>query len=148
MLDDVQFYYDLAVQATTVCIGLRQRTGGLIEVSDCLKWVNKLRRTSDVTREDLLKALDTVKVFGNGISIIEPTPNCQMIVSVPFEFNSDQKLLLERGGEQGFVSHEMFPEWGRPRFQQAVEALISEGILWVDEPDDCYWFPAHSLLKN
>ena len=35
--DNKQYYNDIAVQATTVCLALRPRTGGLLSLDDCLK---------------------------------------------------------------------------------------------------------------
>lgn len=149
MFNDIQFYYDLAVQISTVCIALRQRTGGLLDINDCLKWVNRLRNKNQVNLQDMHKALDTLKVLGNGMSILE-SGDCKMIVSVPLEFNIDEKIIIERARENGYVNKQMFPDWNKARFQHAVDALISEGLVWLDQADNekSYWFPGHSLLNN
>ncbi|CAG9317682.1 SNF8 [Blepharisma stoltei] len=149
MFNDIQFYYDLAVQITTVCIALRQRTGGLLEVNDCLKWVNKLRGKNQITIQDMYKAIETLKVLGNGMNIME-TGDCKMLVSVPLELNIDQKFVIERARDSGFVNHAMFPDWPRARFQIAVDALISEGLVWLDQvgKEKTYYFPGHSLLSS
>lgn len=114
-----QYYNDIAVQATTVCLALRPRTGGLLSVEECLKWVNKLRREKNIVPlPDLFKALDTLKVLGNGMSLIYGETT--MILSVPLELNVDQKNLIEKVGEQGFVTFSMFPQWSAARFNQAA----------------------------
>jgi hypothetical protein len=117
--DNSQFYNDIAVQITSVCLGLRSRTGGLLQVEDCLKWVNKLRGARhSITLADLFQALNSLKVFGSGIKIIEG--QSKMILSVPLELNLDQKEVIDKSNEQGFVEKSMFSEWSDARFSQAV----------------------------
>jgi len=135
---------------TTVCIGLRERTGGVMEVTECLKWVNKLRGPHKVIPiEDLYEALESLQVLGQGMTLLEPSPGQKFIVSVPLELNQDQALVLQQGAQTGYVQVDMFPSWTFPRFQQALDALVSQGIVWVDyqETPFKYWFPSHSLFK-
>ena len=118
-----QFYNDVALQATTVCLALRPRTGGLLPVEECLKWINKLRSERHaIALYDLFKALDTLKVLGNGMTLIEG--ESKMILSVPLELNLDQKSLIEKSRERGYVNYEMFSQWNRARFQHAVVSII------------------------
>ena len=80
----------------------------------------------------------------------------KMILSVPLELNLDQKNLIDKAAEKGFVDYSMFSQWNKARFDQAVvkyiqESLISEGMVWVDvsfNGEKSYWFPAQSLLKS
>ena len=117
--EDLQFLNDVAVQITNVCLGLRSRTGGLIQVEDCLKWVNKLRgERHSITLHDLYSALNTLNVFGNGLRIIEG--QSKMILSVPLELNLDQKQVIDKSNALGYVDSGMFPEWNTTRFTQAV----------------------------
>ena len=37
------FYYELAIQITNICIALRPKNGGFLEESECLRLLNKLR---------------------------------------------------------------------------------------------------------
>lgn len=121
--EDLQFLNDVAVQITNVCLGLRSRTGGLIQVEDCLKWVNKLRgERHSITLQDLYSALSTLNVFGNGLKIIEG--HSKMILSVPLELNLDQKQVIDKSNSLGYVDSSMFPDWNSTRFTQAVVRAI------------------------
>jgi hypothetical protein len=37
------FYYELAIQITNICIALRPKNGGFLEETECLRLLNKLR---------------------------------------------------------------------------------------------------------
>ena len=144
------FYYELGVQLFSVCLGLRARTGGVMELSEALKWVNKLRGSSSVTAEDLRKAIDTLSVLGKGLSVLRPAGGSEFLISVPIELDNDPQELISRGKERGVVDRDSVPEWSAQRFQKAVvsptqEALVAEGIVWVDEDEGrvSYWFPAN-----
>ncbi|OMJ91411.1 hypothetical protein SteCoe_6100 [Stentor coeruleus] len=148
--ENTQYYNDIAVQATTVCLGLKNRTGGLLSIEDCWKWVNKLRgQRHSVPLSDLYRAIDNLKVLGNGMTIIEG--ESKMILSVPMELNLDQRGIIEAAKGTGFVSYDMFHQWNKTRFDKAVESLISEGMVWVDALPNGkiqYWFPAQSLMSS
>lgn len=117
--ENIQYYNDIAVQATTVCLGLKNRTGGLLSIEDCWKWVNKLRgQKHSVPLSDLYRAIDNLKVLGNGMTIIEG--ESKMILSVPLELNLDQRVIIEAAKNTGFVNYDMFPQWNNTRFNKAV----------------------------
>ncbi len=148
------FYYELGVQLFNVCLGLRARTGGVLELTEALKWVNKLRGSSPVTAEDLRKAIDTLSVLGKGLSVMRPAGGSEFILSVPIELDNDPQELISTGKERGFVDKDSVPGWSPQRFQKAAvsatqEALVAEGIVWVDEDEGrvSYWFPA-KLAKD
>ena len=37
------FYYELAIQISNICIALRPKNGGYLEETECLRLLNKLR---------------------------------------------------------------------------------------------------------
>ena len=37
------FYYELAIQITNICIALRPKNGGYLEEKECLRLLNKIR---------------------------------------------------------------------------------------------------------
>jgi EAP30/Vps36 family len=123
-------------------------------VDECLKWVNKLRgERHSISLQDLFAALDTLKVLGSGMNVIEG--ETKMILSVPLELNLDQKSLIDKAKVTGYVTYSMFQQWNATRFANAAvthiqESLISEGLVWLDSApngDKLYWFPAQSLLN-
>lgn len=125
-----------------------------MELNEALKWVNKLRGSSPVTAEDLRKSIDTLSVLGKGLTVLRPASGSEFIISVPIELDNDPQELISRGKERGVVDRDSVPGWSAQRFEKAVvsyrqEALVAEGIVWVDEDEGrlSYWFPA-SLAKD
>jgi len=154
------FYYELGIQVTNICIALRKKTGGIVEMSDCMKYLQHLRGSaaSKVSEEDVIQAVKQLQIFGPTIQIIE-VENKKYISSVPIELNQDTKLLIALGEEQGYFSIASAAEklkMQHAQVQEAVKILISEGIVWVDEPcfvnpegqkkETLYWFP--NMMKK
>lgn len=145
------FYYELAVQIITVCIGLRPRNGGILEVSDCIKWLNQLRgsRAAPVSEKDVVNSIGSLSVLGSGFSVLK-LGTSQFIVSVPLELNTDHHQLITRATETGYVNKAMAPDWSEIRFQTAVDKLLREGLAWLDDGPEgkWYWIPAHAHFLN
>lgn len=57
------FYYELAIQITNICIALRPKNGGFLEESECLRLLHKLRgeRAQKVELDDISKALESLE---------------------------------------------------------------------------------------
>mmetsp|Transcript_34105 Transcript_34105/g.59483 ORF Transcript_34105/g.59483 Transcript_34105/m.59483 type:complete len:206 (-) Transcript_34105:4005-4622(-) len=145
------FYYELAVQIITVCIGLRPRNGGILEVSDCIKWLNQLRgtRAAPVAAKDVLNSISSLSVLGHGFSVIKLGEG-QFIASVPLELNTDHQLLLNKATGTGYVNRAMLHDWSDLRFQTAVDKLLGEGLAWLDDGPEgkWYWVPALAHFLN
>ncbi len=128
------FYYELGIQVLNVCLALRKKTGGFVEMTDCMMYLRHLRGSmaaqiteyrfaTIIDREDICSAIKQLGVFGTSLQIIE-VDHKQFISSVPLELNEDHKLLISLGKEQGFISESMAR--GPPlnlssqRFQEAI----------------------------
>lgn len=103
-------------------MALRERTGGLLEVNDCLKWVKKLRgsRAADVSEEDIYKAIESLSVLGRGLQVLSTGPSCKVIVSVPIELDTDHQLVIAKGREKGYVTARSMSGWPVYRFEKAI----------------------------
>ena len=158
------FYYELAIQITNICIALRPKNGGFLEESECLRLLNRLRgaQSQRVEIEDIGKALKSLEKLSNDFKIVE-TGNKRMIISSSVDINSDQMTLLgiaEKNG--GWISYSKSTFSNQERFETAVEQLLMEGMAWEDEQpllDEnskqgvyangtgvVYWIP--TLMKN
>lgn len=99
--------------------------------------------------DDILRAVGTLKPLGSSYS----TPkvgNKIYIRSVPKELNIDQSAVLEAAQVLGYVSVSMLMlnlRWPRARAKTAVDDLVSEGLLWVDQQceEHEYWSPGFML---
>lgn len=105
----------------------------------------KLRFMLTDLRDDILRAVGTLKPLGSSYSVIK-VGSKPYIRSVPKELNTDQSAVLEAVQVLGYVSVSMLMvnlKWTRPRAQTALEDLVGEGMLWVDKQSAEweYWSP-------
>ncbi|KAL1880791.1 hypothetical protein VTK73DRAFT_5176 [Phialemonium thermophilum] len=145
------FYFELAVRVVEVCGQTRGENGGLIEVAKVREGILKTRMegTPDITEDDILRAVETLKPLGSSYSLIK-VGSKPYIRSVPKELNTDQSAVLEAAQLLGYVSVSMLMDnlkWKRPRAQTAIEDLVGEGMLWVDKQSEEweYWSPGFML---
>lgn len=100
-------------------------------------------------RDDILRAVGTLKPLGSSYSVIK-VGSKPYIRSVPKEMNTDQSAVLEAVQVLGYVSVSMLMvnlKWTRPRAQTALEDIVGEGMLWVDKQSHEweYWSPGFML---
>ena len=88
-----------------------------------------------------------MQTLGKGFSVIR-TARSEMILSVPLELNTDHQQLITAAKDRGYVSFSIIGNWQELRFAQAIEMLISEGLVWIDEQagsETLYWFPGMQM---
>ncbi|KAK4124028.1 ESCRT-2 complex [Parathielavia appendiculata] len=147
------FYFELAVRVVEVCGETRGENGGLIELRKVRERImrGRMEGASEITEDDILRAVGTLKPLGSAYSIIK-VGSKPYIRSVPKELNTDQSAVLEAAQVLGYVSVSMLMAnlgWMRARAQTALEDLVGEGMLWVDKQSDEweYWSPSF-MLEN
>ncbi|CAN8096850.1 unnamed protein product [Discula destructiva] len=145
------FYFELAVRVVEVCGETRSENGGLIEVRKVKEGImrGRMEGSSEVTEDDILRAVGTLKPLGSSFSVIK-VGSKPYIRSVPKELNTDQSAVLEAVQVLGYVSVSMLMvnlHWPRARAQTALEDLLSEGMLWIDKQatEWEYWSPGFML---
>ncbi|ROV90325.1 hypothetical protein VSDG_08156 [Cytospora chrysosperma] len=145
------FYFELAVRVVEVCGETRGENGGLIEVRKVRERImrNRMEGAQEVTEDDILRAVGTLKPLGSSHSVIK-VGNKPYIRSVPKELNTDQSAVLEAVQVLGYVSVSMLMvnlHWARPRAQTALDDLLGGGLLWIDKQADEweYWSPGFML---
>lgn len=149
------FYYELAIQIVEVFLSTSHINGGIITIEDLLSRVlasrntNKtLKSTDSITTEDILESIKKLKVLGSNIKEI-PSKNSYIIHATPAELNSDHIAISHSAhSTQGYVGQELLREkldWSDERIQKALDELVMEGVVWVDNqgPNDetLFWFP-------
>lgn len=153
MLGIGDFYYELAVQIVEICFSMRVETGGLLEMSVLISKLKKMRGSSaEITVEDVERSIRALEPLGSGYEIIKMNTRT-FVQSVPREFSQDQANLLrkasERGGRVNFQVFSSPENWTRERFDNTVQSLLSEGLIWIDAkthsglPD--YWIASFSV---
>ncbi|KAL2189114.1 ESCRT-2 complex [Thermothelomyces heterothallicus CBS 203.75] len=147
------FYFELAVRVVEVCSETRGENGGLIELRKVRERImrGRMEGASEITEDDILRAVGTLKPLGSAYSIIT-VGSKPYIRSVPKELSTDQSAVLEAAQLLGYVSVSMLMvnlKWTRARAQTALEDLMAEGMLWVDKQSEEweYWSPGF-MLEN
>lgn len=141
--------YELGVQIVDVCVSTRASNGGMIEMSELLRMVQKLRGVSGgaVTEEDVIRSIKTLEPLGAGYQVID-LGGRTMVRSVVKELDEDQAVILtiaqKRNGH--IVEDVLMREkgWTRSRATAALEnMLLRDGLCWVDDQDEqwgrAYW---------
>ncbi|KAJ0402197.1 hypothetical protein P43SY_008061 [Pythium insidiosum] len=95
LLDVGDFYYELAVQIIEIGIVTRPKNGGLIGMSDLLRFLAKRRSPAmqKVSDDDVKRAVKKLNVLGEGFQLIEMESRT-MIVTVPVTLSSDHATIL------------------------------------------------------
>ena len=143
---------ELGVQVVDICVSTRDRNGGLIELSELLRLLRKLRgngssSTNVVSEDDVVRAIRTLKPLKAGYEVLT-VGNVKMVQSVPRELDADQAIALtvarESGGRlvEGLLVRRC--GWTRQRAYVALENMaLRDGICWVDDQDELdgrsYW---------
>lgn len=147
------FYFELSIQIVEICLALAESTGGILEISELKERLAKSRnfkKQQEITTEDVLLATKKLKIFGNSFQIHSLNKNRHIIQSIPGELSLQETkvLTVAANQEKGFITKSILLKelgWNEMRTQQALDKLISEGLVWIDEQDDnepSFYFPS------
>eukprot|EP00887_Chlorella_sp_A99_P002409 scaffold10.g2409.t1 len=149
------FYYEIGVQVVEACLTTRPYTGGLLELN---------------SEDDLLRAIDKLAVLGGGFAVVTIGAR-RFVRSVPTQLSTDANRLIEvaqlhrahrvqgLGGFMTLADAVANIGWAEARVRDALGAMLSEGLLLVDDPppsssrgagagstggraEQLYWVPA------
>ncbi|XP_060576048.1 vacuolar-sorting protein SNF8-like [Ruditapes philippinarum] len=149
MLGVGDFYYELGVQIIEVCLATSHRNGGLISIEELKDRLKKSRskKSQDVSLDDLLRAIKKLKALGNGFTVI-PVGGTYMIQSVPGELSLDHTAVIQAAQSSSHVTKSSLIKelkWEEERAARALNYLVKEGLVWVDDQAGSereYWFPS------
>lgn len=88
------FYYELAIQIITICIASREKygNGGLLDMETLQKRLEKLRKIQ-IDQDDIIRAVKSIQVLGNGYKIIQLGQN-QFVQSIPLELSTEHISIM------------------------------------------------------
>ncbi|CAM9626150.1 unnamed protein product, partial [Phaeothamnion confervicola] len=150
MLGVGDFYYELAVQITEICMTTRAVNGGLLGFPELLKRLQSKRRRHGqaVTADDAKRAIAKLKVLGSGFQVLE-VGSMSYVVSVPRELSADHSAILMLAEERCAVTEALVVDrlrWPQERVRMALNVLMQEGMAWCDDDRATgvrtYWFPS------
>ncbi|KAF6206424.1 hypothetical protein GE061_017657 [Apolygus lucorum] len=143
------FYYELSVQIVEVCLATSEKNGGLISLSELRAKLMKSRGrfSQEIINDDILCAAKKLSIFGNGFKVLSVPGGQTLIQSIPGELSVDQTSVLALAPGRGYVTLPILQEelkWTAVRASSALEAVVSEGLAWLDSqsPTPQYWFPS------
>ncbi|KAF8061474.1 EAP30/Vps36 family-domain-containing protein [Lyophyllum atratum] len=152
MLGMGDWQYELGVQIVDVCVSTRERNGGLIEMSELVRLVSKLRGVSGgmITEDDVVRSIKTLQPLGAGYQVVE-IGGRKMVRSVVKELDEDQSVVLAIAQlEGGRIVEDVLVQrngWTRERARTALENMVHrDGLCWLDDQDEqcgrAYWVPS------
>lgn len=148
------FYFELSIQIVEICLALAESTGGMLEISELRERLNRSRsqkaKQQEITNEDILLATKKLKIFGNSFQVHSLGKDRHIIQSIPGELSLQETkaLTLAASTATGSITKTLLAKelgWNELRTQQAIDKLISEGLVWIDEQNEeepSYWFPS------
>jgi ESCRT-II complex subunit VPS22 len=107
------FYFELAVQIVHVCLATREANGGLMDMSDMVAYLGRIRSRKSaaavgqrgdgaaatvVSTDDVKRAVGKLSVLGNGIRLLQVGMR-KVVVSVPTELSHDHTSLMQVSNE-------------------------------------------------
>ncbi|KAI8369426.1 EAP30/Vps36 family-domain-containing protein [Radiomyces spectabilis] len=151
------FYYELGIQIIEGCMASRSRDGGLTELGDLKRRVERMRggaksgKHTEITEDDIIRAIKTLKPLSGGFEVIS-IGSRKMVRSVPKELDKDQSSLLLLAQNKGYVMLSMVQQelgWEQIRTNNALEHLLQDGLAWVDTQGDenLYWISSYFHLE-
>ncbi|PFH52387.1 hypothetical protein AMATHDRAFT_139966 [Amanita thiersii Skay4041] len=144
--------YELGVQIVDICVSTREGNGGMIEMSELLRLVTKLRGIDGnmITEDDIFQSIKTLQPLGAGYQVVD-IGGRKMVRSVVKEMDEDQTavLVLAREGGGRIVEDQLIQQkkWTRDRACNVLEnMLLRDGLCWLDAQDEhsgrAYWLPS------
>ncbi|VDK75769.1 unnamed protein product [Litomosoides sigmodontis] len=151
------FYYELAVQIVEVCMSTNHINGGVMTIEELRNRLLRSRartRRDAITTDDILRAVDKLKVLGNGFELIALGSGRFLVQSVPGELSMDDSRVLQLAEDAAYVTKELIMDrlrWDERRTDVVLEHLVKEGIAWIDKQSADtvqYWIPSLFLQQH
>jgi ESCRT-II complex subunit VPS22 len=158
------FYAGLAVQLVDAVLASRAADGGLTSLAALTARLRAMRgpAAGALDEGDVRRAVDALAGLGGGYRLIALAPRGEaFLLSVPVEMNADRTTVLTRltgdgaaaasgGGALAACARTTAPAlaaalaWELPRVRAALEALLKDGLAWLDAQaaPPVFFFPA------
>ncbi|CAG8469325.1 12818_t:CDS:2 [Ambispora gerdemannii] len=152
------FYYELGIQIIDVCLSTRVGNGGLLELGELKRRLEKMRNASgsstsiqEISEDDIMRSIKTLKPLGNGFEILQ-IGSRKMVISVPRELNVDQSSLLTLAQERGYITKEIVASslsgWSTERINNAIDNLLADGLCWIDTQANPHEYWVYSFFDG
>lgn len=130
------FYFELGIIVTQICLQTRSQNGGIMSMKELVQRLNNKKNLRKVGNEDVKRSIEKLSVLGNGFRLLNCANGECLVVSVPIELNHDNEDIMTAAQETGYVTCDMMQNmcgWSADRFHIAINPMLHEGIVWVDD---------------
>jgi len=143
------FYIRLGIQTLHICVATRRLNGGIIEMSDCLRRLEKMRgrHAAKVLQYDVERSIARLSILGEDAVVTQKAGGTTFIVSLPEALSNDQLAAFETAQCDGFISVSGLEGklgWTKERCRHVLDSFVRDGIVWVDDSSAelQYFFPS------
>lgn len=109
--------------------------------------------TQNLSTDDVLKAIEKLRILGNGFSLIQLGKGRFLIQSVPGELSLDQNQVIKAAQESASITADQLQGklgWQEERSRKVLSDLCQSGLSWIDNQgprgssgvEIIYWFPS------
>ena len=129
------FYRVLSIKIIDVCLKLKKKNSGFIQISTILDKVLKTygQNPPALSPNDIKKAISNLDEIGNGYTVVKIGGEDYLKI-VNFDLDSDSDQLIQLVNKDGYFdqtalnSLPLEPE----HIQGILHSLLEQGIIWVD----------------
>jgi len=129
------FYNELSIKVIYVCLKQKKSNGGLLELSNVLEQVRatyKGQKVPALNEKDIECSLRNLKCLGSGYYIVELGKKLYL-KTTSFDLDQDHATVLSLAEGTGYFTENNNLGWPQKRFQIAVDSLLEQGFIWVDD---------------
>lgn len=129
------FYHELSIKVIDVCLPLKERNGGMVPIEEVLEGVRKTygkEKVPKISPSDIETALKNLKSIGEGYEVIKIGKKL-FVKTVSFDMDKDLAEVLDLAKDTGYIVDMGSLKWTKERFDNAIQKLLQEGFVWVDQ---------------
>ena len=105
-----------------------------------------------LSTDDVLRAIEKLKILGNGFSIIQLDRGRILVQSVPGELSLDQNQVMKAAQDTASITVlglKVKLGWQEDRSRKTLSDMVTSGMAWIDtqngagnNAETVYWFPS------
>lgn len=131
-----EFYYELAIQIITISLAFKEKVGSIIDIMELKDLLSKHRKKTDISEDDIVKAVESVSELKCGFEIIQLQNGKKAVAITPIHLSNDINIVLQIASENnGCITYNLFKmKTGQPeyKYKQIIDNLIENEMVWVD----------------
>lgn len=132
-----EFYYELAIQIITISLAFKEKVGSIIDINELKDLLSKHRKKTDISEDDIIKAVESVSELKCGFEIIELQNGKRAVAITPIHLSNDTNIILQIASENnGCITYNAYKnKTGQPeyKYKQIINNLLENEMIWIDD---------------